>query len=55
MKSYFGNGQLTLQGKAWQIRIILKQWLRNYQADILLKDVVAIQGAVEANIAGYNE
>jgi hypothetical protein len=55
MKSYFGNGQLTLQGKAWQIRIMLKQWLRNYQADILLKDVVAIQGAVEAKVAGYDE
>lgn len=55
MKSYFGNGQLTLQGKAWQIRIMLKQWLRNYQADVLLRDIVANQGTVEAKVAGYHE
>lgn len=54
MKSYFGNDQLTLQGKAWQIKVMLKQWQRNYQADILVKDILAIQGALQTK-AGYHE
>lgn len=26
MKSYLDKGQMGLSGKAWQIRILLKQW-----------------------------
>lgn len=41
MKSYFGESQLKLQGKAWQIRILLKRWQRNYDRDVLLQEVLA--------------
>lgn len=26
MKSYLSEGQMSLSGKAWEIRILLKQW-----------------------------
>lgn len=41
MKSYFGESQVTLQGKAWQIRILLKRWQNEHQSGILLQDALA--------------
>ncbi|CAM2806142.1 Z-ring formation inhibitor MciZ [Paenibacillus sediminis] len=38
MKSYMSASQFQIVGKAWQIRILLKQWQKQERADTLFSE-----------------
>ncbi|GGG19146.1 Z-ring formation inhibitor MciZ [Paenibacillus aceti] len=44
MKSYFSEKSIRVQGKAWQVRILLNQWQR--QADKSAKVTDLIQSRI---------
>ncbi|MCH1639465.1 Z-ring formation inhibitor MciZ [Paenibacillus timonensis] len=40
MKSYFTANRLRAQGKAWQIRILLSQWMKEAGPEAKLSDLI---------------
>lgn len=40
MKSYFSGQHMLIQGKAWQIRILLAQWAKEAGKSATVKDFV---------------
>nr|WP_178022757.1 Z-ring formation inhibitor MciZ [uncultured Paenibacillus sp.] len=40
MKSYFTADRVRAQGKAWQIRILLSQWMREAGHDAKISDLI---------------
>lgn len=43
MKSYFSPKCIRAQGKAWQIRILLNQWLHEAGASAKLTDLIHVR------------
>nr|WP_019639032.1 Z-ring formation inhibitor MciZ [Paenibacillus fonticola] len=41
MKSYFTPQSLHVQGKAWEVRILLSQWKKQSGPNVKVKDLIA--------------
>lgn len=40
MKSYRTDDTLCITGKAWQVRLLLRQWLKNNKDGIRIVDLI---------------
>ncbi|GIP48507.1 hypothetical protein D3C76_171420 [compost metagenome] len=40
MKSYFAMDRIRAQGKGWQIRILLSQWMKEAGPDAKISDLI---------------
>ncbi|GAA0402606.1 Z-ring formation inhibitor MciZ [Paenibacillus motobuensis] len=40
MKSYFSEKSVCVQGKAWQVRIMLNQWQKEVGKSAKVKDLI---------------
>lgn len=43
MKSYFTGQRMLAQGKAWQIRILLSQWIKETGKNTAVKDFIEVR------------
>ncbi|MFD1176278.1 Z-ring formation inhibitor MciZ [Paenibacillus puldeungensis] len=55
MKSYFTPSCIRAQGKAWQIRILLSQWLHEAGATAKVTDLIHIRMLPESSAAGAHQ
>ncbi|MDP4096714.1 Z-ring formation inhibitor MciZ [Paenibacillus sp. P96] len=44
MKSYRTDHSLCITGKAWQVRLLLRQWLKENKAGTAMTDLIRSNG-----------